>query len=278
MPDRELEERAAASACWALGGVKAIPRDAGNVPSMRDFDLVFDDGHIEPLEVTIHADRTVVQTSERLGRSDKLAPSLARVWTVDAPPFEIDPAGRRVPLNVRAFLHGAESAIGVLEANAIDRYDVGAVAVEPRLDVSTAYQTLLRLGSQFGFSREPIAGEQPRIEIGAGVGGVAHGDLIAAAAEAEAAKPDNQLKLSDPAGAPRAHLFVVVDGSTGPILPAGYNRLVGRLPVLPPPVSTVWVAVANALYVTTPPGPWRLLEPPMSVFQNPEGWIVRGDS
>jgi len=275
MPDRELEERAAASACWALGNAKAIPRDDGTAPSTRDFDLLFDDGHTEPLEVTVHADRAVVQTSERLGRSDKVAPSLTRVWTVDAPPSALESAGKRVALDVRRFLQVAEPAIAVLEANGIHRYDIGAAAIEPRVDVSTAYQTLLRLGSQFGFSREPIAGEQARIEIGAGVGGVAHGDLIAVAAEAEAAKPDNQLKLSEPTGAPRTHLFVVVDGSTGPTLSAGHNRLVGRLPALPPPITTIWVAVGNALYVTTPPDQWQVLTPPLSVFHDVEEWIIR---
>lgn len=275
MPDRELEERAAASACWALGNTKAIPRDDGSAPSTLDFDLVFEDGHVEPLEVTIHADRAVVQTSERLGRADKVAPSLTRVWTVDAPSFEVDASGRRAALDVRGFLQAAEPAIAVLEANGIHRYDIGAAVGEARVDVAAAYQSLLRLGSQFGFSRDPVSGEQPRIEIGAGVGGIVHGDLIAAAAEAEAAKPDNQLKLSDPPGAPGAHLFVVVDGSTGPIISAGHNRLVGRLPVLPPPISTVWVAVANALYVAVPPDPWQVLEPPMSVFEQPEDWIIR---
>src|SRR2546423_3336016 len=76
-----VEHRAAAAAAFVLGA-KAQRRDTGRRNGMRDFDLVFDDGHCEPLEVTQHAHEPTRQTFARLREGAFDANELDHVWMV----------------------------------------------------------------------------------------------------------------------------------------------------------------------------------------------------
>jgi hypothetical protein len=98
-------------------------------------------------------------------------------------------------------------------------------------------------------------------------------NIIAEAIEREAAKPDNQAKLSEPVGARRRHLCVLIDSSTGATFSATSHGDMGRLPVLPPPITTAWALASTTVYSTTPPEPWQAHDAPEEVFTNPEKWV-----
>lgn len=113
----------------------------------------------------------------------------------------------------------------------------------------------------FGFSNVPPAGQVARNMPGAPVGGVAGRDSLAWAAEQEACKDDGREKLREPPRARRRHPFVVVDGSSGAAFSAPSHGLIGRLPELCDPITTVWVAGTARVLVTAPPGGWEERDP-----------------
>jgi hypothetical protein len=271
--DVDLENRAAAAASWVLNA-KARRCDLGG-SSIRDFDLLFDDGHVEPLEVTAHVAASVRQTWARIEDADQVAPTLTRVWTVNHPSGVPDPRGdRSQPYDVRRCLTEAEPALAVLEAAGYEQFDAGLVW---RVEDSTgadAMHALARLAIDFALSRPPEPGEQPRIQLGAAVGGVVTADLVAHGVEQEAADPGNQAKLATPSEARRRHLFVVFDGSSGPTFSAAAHGMIGRLPNLPAPITTAWAAGSSQVLVATPPGPWETHAIPSEVFEQPERWLV----
>lgn len=153
--------------------------------------------------------------------------------------------------------------------------------VDYRRDGKMALYTLTGRGQavlelvecNFGFSNVPPAGQVARIMPGAPVGGIVGRDSPAWAAEQEACKDDNREKLREPPGAQRRHLFVVVDGSSGTAFSAASQGLVGRLPELCDPITTVWVAGSARVLVTTPPGGWEEHVIPQEVFDDPDHWI-----
>jgi hypothetical protein len=52
----------------------------------------------------------------------------------------------------------------------------------------------------------------------------------------------------------------------------------GRLPVLPPPITTAWVLASATTYSTTPREQWQTHDTPEEVFTNPEKWIDPAES
>jgi hypothetical protein len=63
---REIEQQAADLVVAELGALRWEPRDMRDGIQMGDFDVVFEDGHEEPLEITISADPNVVNTMDRM--------------------------------------------------------------------------------------------------------------------------------------------------------------------------------------------------------------------
>jgi hypothetical protein len=240
---------------------------------MRDYDVLLPDGSVEPLEVTIHADEPVIGTEERLRRADRRAPSLKRYWAVDIPNSVIRAPGTREAYDVRRFFSEAEPALREIEEAGYERFDLGLITRDPR--VEAAIRLLARLGCDFGFSHELPAGEPGQIHAVTGVGGVITEELIPTAIELEAAKADNRAKLSEPADAKRRHLVVIADSSTT-VISAAHRRMVGRVPTLPAPITTAWIVGAETVYFVTPPGAWESHEIPQEVFEHPEQWIAEG--
>jgi hypothetical protein len=78
---RAVEDGAAAAAAFVLGA-KAKRRDNGRGEGMRDFDLVFDGGHLSRSRVTQHAHEPTRQTLARLREGAFAADELDHVWTV----------------------------------------------------------------------------------------------------------------------------------------------------------------------------------------------------
>lgn len=265
----DIEARAAAAVAHALGA-RAVRRDLGGKQT-RDFDLVLPDGSVEPLEITIAADQVVRHTWARINQLDRDAPSLTKAWTVNVPNSVLDSNGRPIPFAARDFLAEAEPLLRELETAGIAELNpttwASAGAAQP------AVMRLLGFGCDLGMSHEIAPGEDGRIYLSSGIGGWVDPDLIAEAIEREAAKPDNQAKLSEPAGTRGRHLCVLIDSSTGATFSATSHGDMGRLPVLPPPITTAWALASTTAYSTTPPEQWQAHDTPEEVFANPEKWI-----
>jgi hypothetical protein len=267
---KNVEITAAAIAASVLGA-KAKRRDVGG-SQMRDFDLIFPDGHVEPLEVTRHFDRAATETWERLAQANCEARSLSRVWTVDIPSKMRNVSGGTGPYPVREFLRDAEPALRQLEEAGYDRFELGMSSQDP--SVASADRALARLGVQTGLSRELLPGERGRINGVAPVGGLTDPGSIAEAIEAEASDLGNRAKLRKPATAPRRHLFVVFDSSSGSAFNALDRGMLGRLPNLPEPITTAWALARHRVFFTSPPEPWQEHAVPSGVFVDPSRWLI----
>jgi hypothetical protein len=266
----DIELRAAAAAASVLGA-KLVRRDIPGAPSgTRDFDLVLTDESIEPLEVTRHADELAWRSWERIKSGLLPAPSLRRVWILGVAASSLDPTGVRQPFDQRRFRREIEGVLAALEQAGNDFINYGRL----ERTLPAACETLLELGVQDGFSRAPRAGEAPHVNFNAPVGGITLADLVAVGVEAEAQKADNQRKLTEPAQAARRHLFVVFDGSSGSAFNAVDRGLLGRIPVLPKPITTAWAATGGHVLVTSPPGPWVKHDLPRAVFDSPEDFLL----
>jgi hypothetical protein len=269
--DHASEAGAAAAAAY-VAGAKALRRDLGGGVQMRDFDLRYGDGRAdEPLEVTHFADQASIGTWKRLGRADSRALALSRVWTIDIPSSERRPDGSSGPSDVKELLERLESPLRALEERGECEFTVPGPPGDHPL------RELADLGCDIGCSRSAEPGESGGIGFVAAVGGVTSGDSVAWAVEQEAAKRDNQAKLRCLPDAPRRHLFVVMHPSSGSAYFAVKARQLGRLPVLPDPITTAWVWNGDSpcLFVTTPPATWEHHQLPSEVLSNPERWITK---
>jgi hypothetical protein len=95
----ELEERAAEMVVAELGAVCAQMRDLPGAPSgTRDYDVVFADGHEEPLEVTSNLDKSVMHALHRThGGVLKLDANVQGLWMVVGSHTWTDENGPRSP-------------------------------------------------------------------------------------------------------------------------------------------------------------------------------------
>lgn len=263
-----LELRAAAAAAYVVGG-RAQRRDLGG-SRMRDFDLRYPDGRTdEPLEITSFVDRASLETWKRLGRKDPTASMVSRVWTLDMPSRERGPDGSTGPSDVNRFLERARVLLHVLEERGQHEFQL------PGLSDDKVVQGLIDLGCDTGCSRVAGPDETGRIETVAPVGGFTHRDSVSWAIEHEAAKTDNQEKLSRSPDSERRHLFVVPHPSAAAVYLSVRHREIGRLPVLPSPTTTAWVWDGHSphVFVATPPSPWEGHELPPRLLDEPEMWV-----
>ena len=101
----DIERDAADLVVRDLGAVKAECRDTGGGEQIRDFDVVFDDGHEEPLEITLDAQDAVIQSWDRLDRENELDADLKRHWSASPGFYDGDGRGKVVDVRqVRAVL------------------------------------------------------------------------------------------------------------------------------------------------------------------------------
>lgn len=248
----DFERRAAASVAYVLGA-RATPCDpGGGATSTRDFDLVFPDASREPLEITRHGNEAVTKTWARVERLDREAPSLRRYWTIDMPASVLNESGEATATDVRRVLREAEPALCALEDAGCYSFDAGRMWRNEAL--AEPLKALLRLGCQMGQSHEVPDGAPGRIYAIAPVGGMVDANQVASAVEAEANKDDNRRKLREPPEARRRHLFVHIDSSAGMTVSAVDYTLDSRVPEVPEPITTAWVAgVRGIVYSVTPP-------------------------
>jgi hypothetical protein len=266
---REIEHDAAELVVEALGALRAEPRDTRGGEQMRDFDIVFDDGHEEPLEITLDAQGAVVQTWERLDRANELEADLERYWSL-SPKF-YDKDGRGFVLDVNAVRAVLIPFLQELERLEIFEFWTWKLWGHPSL--GPAARQLSSYGVEFGSSIEvpPEHSEVPRLHLAAIRGGAVGPSLITNAVEAQAAKADNQAKLAaSPDAARRRHLYVGLTSAGEPEGLAWWALLdvlerggeMPPIPALPEPITTVWAGTGTGAIWVTPPDPWHLYRVP----------------
>lgn len=274
MPDKALELRAAAVVASILGA-RFVSRDVGGT-QLRDFDLLFADGHVEPLEITEASIRSIRNTAGRLERKDREATSLRRDWQVEMPSRELIPSGKEVAYDVDQLLRKGESLLAVVEAEGRTSFDLGRELYSTRegSELRRAFEGLLALGVTMGLSSEPPPGQTARITPGMTYCSTAYGATLADIVVGEAEDPGNRAKLAEPPNAPARHLCVVMDPSVGRAYIGLRDGRPGEAPsALPPPVTTVWGLADYQAAWMTPPGSWtlrRITNP--NVFERPQHW------
>jgi hypothetical protein len=268
---REPERWAAAAAAVVLGARARAIDVPGGPPGQRDFDLVFPDCTIEPLEVTSNAHAPSRQTSARAADHSSQPTTLTRTWLLSLP------RGTEKPVDVARVRRQVVEPLRVLEACGIESLnDVWLFG--PASAASTAARMVSSLGVTSGVSVTPDDGI-PRLELAVMYGDAVDVDSVAEAAETVARRADNRQKLREPPVAMRRHLFMLLDWSGGSASWAARDAIerekMPRIPTLPDPITTVWVAASrrSVLYVS-PPGPWRTAHLPTDFEQRYGDWLT----
>jgi hypothetical protein len=262
---KELETHAADLVVAELGAVRWKLRDTGKLGiQMRDYDVIFADGHSEPLEITTDADRNVVTTMARVEGNHRIAHSGERVWAVPVPNTSTDAAGRKTAFDLQACVALLVPLIEQLERDGYERFDTAMLAYNFGSPYQEKSLALLMLGVNFGFSYKPSdPADEPCLWLGVGGGGAFGSDSITTEVERVAADKGNQAKLAACPDAPRRHLFVFITGASEELVsPALHRVLEGSMeppgsPVLPAAITTVWASMRERGIYVTPPGDWR---------------------
>jgi hypothetical protein len=269
----KLEQHAAEMVVAELGAVGAQKRDMPGAPSgTRDYDVLFADGHEEPLEVTTNLDRSVMNALQRTdGGVLKLDANVQRLWMVVGSQTWTDENGTTKPFDRRRVAALLVPLIEQLEQEGEDSFDVVRLAWPtvpgaPQHHRSVAVD-LHALGILEGAA---IPQTHPEARSGISVhlsGGGAWGPAtITRALEELAVLDDNVAKLEARRDAVRRHLFVVLSGR-------GASDMAGwalqdflddwmwdedpPLPKLPAAITTIWAGNRTGGIYATPPERWR---------------------
>jgi hypothetical protein len=269
----ELEEHAADMVVAELSAIGARKRDTPGAPSgTRDYNVVFADGHEEPLEVTTNLDKSVMNALQRTdGGVLELDADVQRLWIVVGSHTWTDENGATEPFDRRRVAALLVPFIEQLEPEGEGSFDI------VRLAWPTAYGApqhhrhvaldLHALGIVQGSSIAPTHPEaRSGISVHLGGGGAWGPSTITRALEEIAALEDNVAKLEARRDAVRRHLFVVLS-SRGASDMAGWalqNFLDGwvwddepPLPKLPEAITTIWAGNRTGGIYSTPPETWR---------------------
>jgi hypothetical protein len=235
MPSQSDEDKAAAVIAKVTGG-KPVRRDDGTASGVRDFDLIFGDGHAEPLEVTqatLPELNSAIAAHESRRMQLVQVPGLSQQWHVFSSsdtPFKDVTATRLARM------------LAPLEASAVDKFILpGNAPSLPKASVQEAQA--LRLIAAFAHS-----GQQGRVVLTRPsddrewIGAFENpGQYALAAAEELAGKADNQRKLAV-RGHADSHLFIWIDERN--FLPWADLRsnLPNKAPTLPAEITNVWLA------------------------------------
>jgi len=271
--DKDKMQRDAASLVVAeLGAVRFEERDVpGAPPGTRDFDIIFPDGHCEPLEVTSNLDRVVMNALGRTGGGYfELPARVRRFWGVSASQTYTDASGKRVPFDPRRVAELLTPLIEELDAKGETRFAIDELAWPVGGPGLPSYEQPARelhaLGVVQGLSA--AAGEDgPRVMVSLSGGGSWGPPVIPGVLGKIAALPDNIAKIEPCRQAERRHLFVVLVGS-GSTDWAGWalrDYLRGwiwegeepGLPELPDAITTVWASSGTGGIYATPPEEWK---------------------
>jgi hypothetical protein len=263
----EIENWAAACAAEALSASEVCRRDDGKSgQQVRDFDLVFADGHAEPLEVTVHAETAILQGKDRIEKRRCLTANIARVWSVGVPYVKASPAGESVAYDVRRCERELPGIIERLEHAGV--FDLDADSARWLGPCQDEALCLLQLGIRRVASYLPTdPGDKPMIVLRGSSGGAVHAGEITAAVEQEAADRGNQDKLAVCKDSLRRHLFVVLtlssdDHAFWALLKILEDKMdLPPQPTLPDAITTVWAGIGSGAVFVTPPEAWQIFRP-----------------
>lgn len=270
----ELENVAAELVVAELGALRAERRDVpGAQDRTRDYDVVFGDGHDEPIEITTNLDRA---TMSALGRTDggvlELSGNVKRLWMVTGSATYTDQGGRTLPFDRWRITELLPPLIEQLEQQGATELDLvhltRAIGPGAAANLRETALELHGLGITHGGSIEvPRPDVKPGISVHLGSGGAWGPETITTVLEELAALPDNVAKLEARCDAPRRHLFVALSGR-GSTDMAGWalqQFLDGDwiweheppLPKLPDAITTIWAGNRTGGIYATPPDGWR---------------------
>jgi hypothetical protein len=262
---KELETRAADLVVAELGAARWELRDTGKLGiQMRDFDIVFADGHEEPLEVTASADPMVLNTMHRMEGKNRIPASVRRSWLASAPFTSTDAAGTKTAFDRRRCVAVLVPFVERLDRDGHERFDTTRLAYAFGSPYQPEALELFELGIWGGSSYEPSdPDDKPAIWLQVGSGGSYGASSVTQALQRAAAEEDNQKKLAACPRASRRHLFVMLTSATEDL---SWVALIGVLdgthplppaPTLPEAITTVWAGMPDRGIYITPPGDWQ---------------------
>jgi len=264
---REIERRAASLVVAELGALQWKSRDMRDGTQMRDFDVMFADGHAEPLEVTTSADPNVMNTMNRMEGKNRITANVRRSWLVSAHTYTSrDSAGNKMAFDRRRAEELLVPLIEQLERDGHTEIDTTKLAYafgHPYQPVARELFEDLRIFACRSYAPSDPENE-PAIWLHVGGGGSYGADSVTAALEKVAADEGNQTKLAACPEAPRRHLFVVLTTASEEL---EYVALLGVLdrsldmppiPTLPASITTVWAGTLERGIYVTPPDDWRV--------------------
>ncbi len=264
--EQERREDTAAAVVASVAGARFRRRDTGG-QQMHDFDLEFDDGAVEALEVSTFTDGTVREQWQVLGELDVVAVQMTSTWTVSVA------RGARV----KRLPEKAEPHLAALERLGQSAFDAGRyyqlLASGAPPDLVAASWELVKLGIRDAVRAPEIPGEPARVVIAAGAGGAASSAVISRVVQKVASRRDNRLKLQAAREARRRHIVVPIDPSAAAVWSIARDVPAGRPPRLPARVTVAWVIGANGRTLRVElPGSWEAVEVDRRVWDNPALW------
>lgn len=264
--EQERREDVAAAVAASVVGARFRRRDLGG-RQVHDFDLEFEDGAIEALEVCTFTDSTVREQWQILDQLDEVASQLTSTWTLS-----VVRAAR-----VKRLPKKAEPHLAALERHRQSTFDAGdhyRLAMSgAQTELVAASAALIGLGVRDGVRAPEIVGGAARVVIAAGTGGVATSDVVSRVVQNVASKRDNRLKLQAAREARRRHILVPIDPSAGAVWSAARCVPTGEPPRLPASVTVAWVIGANGRTLRVEqPGSWEAVEIDPRVWHDPTPW------
>jgi hypothetical protein len=262
---KAIERTAAGLVVAELGAVRSELRDTRTLGvQMRDYDVVFADGHEEPLEVTTSADPLVLKAMGRMEGKTQIPANVKRAWYASAPYTFTDSQGEKTAFDLRRCVSVLVPLVEQLERDGIERFDTTRMAYAFESPYQPPGLELFDLGIWHLSSYEHSDPDnEPSIELLVGSGGSYGSSSVTSALQAAADRPDNQKKLGACLGARRRHLFVMFTSATEDL---SWVALLGVLdgrhplppaPTLPDEVTTIWAGLPDRGIYVTPPGDWQ---------------------
>jgi hypothetical protein len=264
--EQERREEVAAAAVASVVGARFRRRDIGG-RQVHDFDLEFEDGALEALEVCTFTDSTVREQWQILRELDVVASQLTSTWTVSVV------WGARV----KRLPERAEPYLATLERYGRSAFESGShyqlAASGAPADLLAASWALVELGVRDAVRAPQIAGEPARVLIAAGSGGAARTAVMSRVVQKVASKRDNRLKLQAARGARRRHIVVPIDPSAAAVWSIAREVPAGDPPRLPASVTVAWVIGPNGRTLRVElPGSWEAVKVDRRVWGNPALW------
>lgn len=264
--EQERREDVAAAVVASVVGARFRRRDLGGHP-VHDFDLEFEDGAVEALEVCTFTDSTVREQWQILAQLNETTSQLMSTWTIS-----VFRAAR-----VKHLPKKAEPHLATLERYEQSTFDAGEhfrlATSGAQAELIAASAALVGLGVRDAVRAPELAGEAARVVIAAGAGGVATSALFGSVVQKVASKRDNRLKLQGARHARRRHILVPIDPSAGAVWSASREVPAGAPPRLPTTVTVAWVIGANGRTLRVEhSGAWEAVEIDPRVWDDPTPW------